>query len=193
MDASKQMALDFLVFERPVHPELFTIYASRRFFQGDYEALIWITGSSHVVSVFTEGNCLSEVICPPSQLLPVKGLVQRFNFQTDRSFEHEWANGLNYITNFQVEKTSENLYQRVIKDLKAMAKKRGMFVTHPQPCDAPYPSVSYLDYEARVEELHIHAFHALAEPQVVIKSQTLFRLHSQWVNGEQNKSRKAAP
>ena len=54
--------LAFYLFERPLHPELFNIYGSRHFFQGDYEVLIWITGCSHVVSVFSRGHCMTECI-----------------------------------------------------------------------------------------------------------------------------------
>ena len=45
--------LTFQLYTRSVHPELFQIYSSRHFAQGDYEVMIWLTGCAHVVSVFT--------------------------------------------------------------------------------------------------------------------------------------------
>ena len=54
--------LTFSLFQRPLHPELFQIYASRQLKTEKYEAIIWVTGCTHVVSVFSGDVCLSEVV-----------------------------------------------------------------------------------------------------------------------------------
>jgi hypothetical protein len=168
--------LTFFLYQRPLHPELFNIYASRQFFQGDYEVIIWITGGAHVVSAFAQGQCMTELICPPDQLLPKRGLLDQFPFRGERSHQCSWSKGLSYMMNLQVESMSTNLYRSTHNDLLNLAKKRGMFVSFPQWAKSDLVPFSYLDYEARHDELQLHAFHAFPEQHTVLKTQSLFTL-----------------
>ena len=52
--------LMFSLFQRPLHPELFQIYAKRQINAGKYETIIWVTGCTHVVSVFSGDICLTD-------------------------------------------------------------------------------------------------------------------------------------
>ncbi|MBN1436017.1 MAG: DUF2617 family protein [Sedimentisphaerales bacterium] len=176
---TKQVLLSelmFRLFDRPVHPELFDIYNSRRFFQGDYEAMLWITGCSHVISVFAHGQCLTELVCPSNQLLPQRGLVDHFDFRGEKNHQRKLIGGMDYFFSSQVEPVSDNLYRKVHDDLKKMGKKRGMLVSHSQWTKDDLTALSYVDYEARVEELHVHVFHLLPEQGVILKTQSLFSL-----------------
>ena len=102
--------LEFSLFQRPLHPELFQIYAGRNLKTERYEAIIWVTGCTHVASVFADDICLSEVISTPTQLLPNQGLIERFPFRGPRSHKCSISRGVSYMTDFQVEKMSSNLY-----------------------------------------------------------------------------------
>ena len=168
--------LNFHVFERPLHPELFHLHATRQFFQGDYEVHLWVTGCSHLVSVFADEHCMTEVICPPDQPLPRHGLLERFPFRGEKSYKRNWAGSFKYMAGFQVEAMSVNLYHATHNDLVTSSKKRGLFVSYPQWARNGLAPFSYIDYEARMEELQIHAFHAFPEHQTIIKTQSLFNL-----------------
>ena len=58
--------LVFSLFQRPLHPELFQVFSERRIRTDKYEAVIWATGCTHVISVFAKGLCLTELINSPS-------------------------------------------------------------------------------------------------------------------------------
>ena len=94
--------LTFSLFQRPLHPELFQLYADRRLKTDKYEAMIWVTGCTHVVTVFSGEVCLSEVVSTPGQPLPQKGLVERFQFRGPRTHKCTLARGVSYMTDFQV-------------------------------------------------------------------------------------------
>lgn len=168
--------LNFCLFQRPLHPELFEIQRARQFFQGDYEVVIWITTCGHVVSVFAGGECISEVICPPGQMLPKRGLVQRTPFRGEKSHSFRIGHTMHYMVNFQVESMSVNLFRQCHSDLVKAGKRRGMFVTFGQTTRNELVGFSYLDYEARQEELQVQTFHAFPERQAVLKTQSLFDL-----------------
>ncbi len=169
--------LSFSLFQRPLHPELFDIYARRELKTETYEASIWITGCTHVVSVFHNDACLSEVVSMPGQMLPHRGLIERFQFRGPRTHKCTLSRGLSYMTDFQVEKMSPNLYKQSHKDLAKFASKRGIFVKFPHAKRDGLEPFCYMDYEARGKELHIHAFAAYPDQLTMVKTQSLFDFH----------------
>ena len=169
--------LTFSLFQRPLHPELFQIYASRHVKTEKYEAVIWVTGCTHVVSVFAGKVCLSEVVSAPRQVLPQRGLVERFQFRGPRSHKCTLSRGVSYMTDFQIEKMSANLYCQSHTDLERFAKNRGVFVKFPKQEASGLQPFSYVDFEARKSELHIHTFEAYPDQVTMIKTQSLFDFH----------------
>jgi len=167
--------LSFSLFQRPVHPELFQIYARRQLRTDKYEALIWVTGCTHVISVFSsKGVCLTEVVSTPGQMLPHRGLIERFQFHGPRSHKCSLSQGVNYVTNFQIEKMSSNLYRQSHIDLERFAQKRGIFVKFPNLEIGGLQPFCYVDFEARRNELHVHTFAAYPDQVTMIKTQSLF-------------------
>lgn len=166
--------LTFSLFQRPLHPELFQIYAQRKLQAENYEAQIWITGCAHVVSVFSDKLCLSEVVSAPGQLLPQRGLIERFQFRGPSSHKCTVSRGLSYMTDFQIEKMSPNLYKKSHVDLEHFARNRGVFVNFEESSSNGLQPFCYVDFEARRSELHIHTFTAYPDQVTMIKTQSLF-------------------
>ena len=166
--------LAFSLFQRPLHPELFQIYAKRQLKTDKYEADIWVTGCTHVVSVYAGNVSLSEVISSPGQMLPQRGLIERFQFQGPRSHKCTLSRGVSYMTDFQVEKMSRNLYRQSHLDLERFARNRGMFVKFPASETGGLQPFCYIDFEARQAELHIHTFAAYPDQVTMVKTQSLF-------------------
>jgi len=168
--------LTFNLYQRPLHPELFQIYAKREFHNGNYQANIWVTGCTHVVSVFRKDICLCEVISSPGQLLPQRGLIESFQFRGPRSHKFTLSRGVSYMTDFQIEKMSPALYKSSHKDLKKFARNRGIFIKFPDSEIGGLEPFCYIDFEARRHEFHIHTFAAYPDQVIMIKTQSLFEL-----------------
>jgi hypothetical protein len=166
--------LTFSLFQRPLHPELFKIYARRQLKTSKYEAEIWVTGCTHVVSVYLPDTCLSEVVSSPGQMLPNQGLIERFQFRGPRSHKCTPSRQISYMTDFQVEKMSPNLYRQSHLDLERFARSRGLFVKFPNLKIGGLQPFCYIDFEARLAELHIHTFAAYPDQVTMIKTQSLF-------------------
>lgn len=181
MDAPKTnlaiSELSFSLYQRPLHPELFNIYSRRHLKTERYENVIWATGCAHVVTIFINKMCLTEVISAPGQMLPKRGLIERFQFRGQRNHKCTLSRGLNYMTDFQVEKMSPNLYRQSYKDLERFSRNRGIFLKFPELSTGGLEPFSYIDFEARRDELHVHAFHAYPEQVTIIKTQSLFDFH----------------
>lgn len=169
--------LSFNLFQRPLHPELFQIYAERQLKTEKYEATIWVTGCTHVVSVFAGNMCLTEVVSAPGQMLPQRGLIERFHFRGPKSHKCTLSRGVSYMTDFQLEKMSPNLYRQSHTDLEKFARNRGVFVKYPDWEIGGLQPFCYVDFEARKSELHIHTFEAYPDQITIIKTQSLFDFH----------------
>jgi len=169
--------LSFSLYQRPLHPELFDIYARRHLRTEGYETHIWETGCAHVIGVFVKDLCLTELISAPGQTLPKRGLIERFRFRGRRSHKCTLSRGLSYMTEFQVEKMSPNVYRKSHTDLERFARNRGLFVRFPKLAVGGLEPFSYIDFEARRDELHIHAFHAFPDQVTIVKTQSLVDFH----------------
>lgn len=166
--------LSFSLFQRPLHPELFKIYAKRQVKTAKYETEIWVTGCTHVASVYTPDMCLTEVVSSPGQMLPQQGLIECFQFRGPRSHKFTLSREISYMTDFQVEKMSPNLYRQSHLDLERFARNRGVFVKFPKLQVGGLQPFCYIDFEARQSELHIHTFAAYPDQVTMIKTQSLF-------------------
>ena len=166
--------LTFSLFQRPLHPELFQLYAKRRLRTDKYEADIWVTGCTHLISVCSSDLYLTEVISVPRQMLPNRGLIERFQFHGPRTHKCTLSRGVNYMTDFQVEKMSTSVYQQSHTDLERFARNRGVFVKFPDSEIGRLQPFCYIDFEARRSELHIHTFAGYPEQVTMIRTQSLF-------------------
>lgn len=166
--------LTFSLFQRPLHPELFQIYAKRQVKTDKYEADIWVTGCTHVIGVLAGDVFLSEVVSAPGQMLPQRGLIERFQFRGPKSHKCTLSRGLSYMTDFQIEKMSPNLYKQSHTDLERFARNRGIFVEFAKSKSNGLEPFCYVDFEARQRELHIHTFTAFPDQVTIIKTQSLF-------------------
>ena len=169
--------LTFHLYKRSLHPELFNIYESRHFFQSGYEVMIWITGCSHVVGIFSDNRCLVEIIAQPGQRLPSGGIIESFTFSRQKDYRCSWSNGLGYMLNSQMENMSANLYKHTHRELTKSANKQGLLIEYPQWSKGNITAFSYLDYETSESEVQIHAYHAFPEQQTILKTQSLFQVN----------------
>jgi len=169
--------LHFFVFNRALHPELFTIYQNKRIRQRRYQADIWFTGLSHVVTFQVKDGVVTELTSVESELLPKNGLVSEFRFRGEQEM-HETVEdvGVQYIMSSQVERMTGNLFAATHRDLVRHAEKRGILVPFNEWAGDGLEPFSFIDYEARDYELYIHAFHAFPDDLTVLKTQSIFEI-----------------
>ncbi|HSW45268.1 MAG TPA: DUF2617 family protein [Phycisphaerae bacterium] len=164
----------FVLYRRPLHPELFCIHQNRHLERVTYQADIWITGLSHVVTVQSAGRCVAEVTTEDIEVLPQNGLVTSFQFRGERDHVEKFDDGMQYILSTQVERMNRNLFHASHRDLLNYARTRGMVQVFEEWTEednlAPF---SFIDWEMRDRELHIQAFHAFPADYTILKTQSI--------------------
>ena len=169
-------SLRFYLYDRPLHPELFDIYHERTVVKHGYEAQVWITGCSHVIAFYRDGLALVEVTADGDSELPQRGLLLELPFRGERDHERERTDGINYMMSFQVETMSEAVYSKTHHEFARQSGRRGLFVPFPMWMVRSLTPFSYIDYEAKPNELHVFAFHAFPEEMTIVKTQSIFEL-----------------
>lgn len=166
----------FCVYQRPLHPELFNIHRVKRVRQNRYTAEVWITGLSHVVTIQVGKQIVSELVVEENDLLPKNGLVTSFRFRGERDHTQTFDDGLKYILSTQVERLTPQLFPSTHRDYVHYAQNRGLFVSFDDWAPDGLAPFSFVDFDARDHELHIHAFHAFPEEMTLLKTQSIFEI-----------------
>ena len=172
-------SLRFLLYDRALHPELFDIHHDHRIVKGGYEAQIWVTGCTHVIGFYRDEVSLVEVAADRDTELPQRGLLLDMPFRGERDHERRRADGINYLMSFQVEPMTPDVYVQTHHDLAKQGAKRGLFVPFPMWMTAGAPGLTpftYIDYQAKPNQLHVFAFHAFPADLTVVKTQSIFEL-----------------
>ena len=169
--------LRLLLFSRPLHPELFEIYHDHRIVKDGYEAQIWITGMSHVISFHRGKATITELIADASAMLPKHGKLASLRLRGEKDHEVENPGMIRHMMSFQVETMSPRLYERVHTDMVEQGSQGGLFLSFSEwvPDGAPEP-FTYIDYDAKPGHLHVFAYHAFPDELTLIKTQSIFEL-----------------
>jgi len=168
--------LRYLLYDRPLHPELFDIYHDHHIVKHGYEAQVWVTGCTHVVGFFRDDQSIVEVVADDTVELPARGLLREMPFRGERDHEHKRAHGINYMMNFQVESMSPAVYSKTHHDLARLGAQRGLFVPFPMWMSRSLTPFTYIDYQAKPHQFHVFAFHAFPEELTIVKTQSIFEL-----------------
>jgi len=169
--------LKFVLYRRPLHPELFHIHQSRHLERLAYQADIWVMGLSHVVSVQSAGRCVTEVTADDIEVLPQNGMVTSFQFRGERDHAETFDDGMHYILSTQVERMSQNLFHASHRDLLNYASTRGMLIRFDDWAEGgALVPFTFVDFEARDKELHVQSFHAFPADFTILKTQSIIEV-----------------
>ncbi len=166
--------LHFSLYQRALHPELFNIHQVKRIEHRCYSAEIWITGLTHVVTVQFGNQQLTELVAEPNELFPRVGLAHTFRFRGERDYSQTFSDGLRFILSTQVERMSDNLFPATHRDLMRYAERRGMYTSFDDWGHDGLVPMTFIDFEAREREFHVHAFHIFPLERSILKTQSIF-------------------
>ena len=172
----KASSLRFYLYSQPLHPELFEIHHADRVVRNDYQARIWVTGCTHAVIFQRDKAVLTEVGADDESMLPARRQLLNVPFKGEKRHHSDQADGIRYMLNFQVESMSPMVYSRTHHELARLGAKHGLFVPFPKWMSRSLTPFSYLDYQAKPDQLHVFAFHAFPQDLTIIKTQSIFEL-----------------
>ncbi len=169
--------LTLLLYQRPLHPELFRILRAEKVVRRAYEADIWLVEGGHVISFVAGKHMLAEVIVTHGEPQTDRGLVQTVPCRGEKYHEMTAPGGnIKYMISTQEEQLTQTLYEATKHEIASYAVKRELMRAEiPATADAP-GALSVLDIERRSHELLVQSFHLFDENQMVIKTQGILEV-----------------
>ena len=166
--------LNFFLYRRALHPELFHIYLDKHIEYSNFQADIWVVGLNHLVTVQSGGVLVTELTSSPCDLLTDRGLVTQFRFRGERDFSYRFSDNVRYLFSSQVEETTEHIFRTTYRDLSQYAQSRGLYVPYEQWSTNGLVPFSFVDYEMRQYELQVHAYHVFPGEWRILRTQSIF-------------------
>jgi Protein of unknown function DUF2617 len=166
--------LTLLLYQRTLHPELFTILATEQVSRRAYEADIWLVEGGHVISFTAGKNTLTEVIVTNNDPLTERGLLQTIPCRGEKYHEMTAPGGnIRYMISTQEEQLSQTLYDATKHEITMYSARRELMSAETPATQETGASLSILDIERRSHELLVQSFHLFDENQMVIKTQAI--------------------
>lgn len=162
-----------LLYDRALHPELFELRSRRVFEKGDTELEVWVMPGCHMLRFGRGSACATELLIDRDSNLPEAGVVSAVPCAGEHELEHRFApSGLVYMLSVQTEMLSENLYGATMREMTEHASESRSERFQWSTPDGE--NLSMLDVQLYKSEIHVQAYHLIAQGGFVLRSQTLF-------------------
>ncbi|MEZ6056856.1 MAG: DUF2617 family protein [Planctomycetaceae bacterium] len=172
--SASQLALR--LFQRTLHPELFTRVAEAELRLGDFVAIFRICEAGHTVEIRKGNVTLMEVMGPYDQDLPERGRCFGYHLRGSRDASHALECGIQYCCSAQLEQLEPELFWDAQQELSRDAQRA--FLTYEFPTEghrlAPAP-LSTIEAELTRDSLVVHAFHTFPESLTILRTQSLLQ------------------
>jgi hypothetical protein len=170
----RSAGLSVLVYDRGLHPELFTIDARRvRNLGGLDLSLCLLGGGGHLVAVSGGGKTISELTCFPSKTLPDRGLVERLPCKGDKQYEKAMGSHFQYFLALNEEHVTEALFENSVTELLRLGEEQNGLVSHKKNDLGHTEYLSIVVAELHRRAIHVEGFHLLGEARVLVRTQSI--------------------
>lgn len=162
-----------VLYERALHPELFQLRSRSSLLGKGFEVEVWLMSGGHLIRFERGRSCASELVVDRETGLPTSNVVVAFPCAGEREFEHRfpaWGGG--YMTSVQTESLSENLYRSTLREMEEHANENES-IAHRWTTEAG-ANMSIVDVQLMSKEVHIQAYHMIADGGFVLRTQSLF-------------------
>jgi hypothetical protein len=165
-----------MLYQRPLHPELFHILQTEKVMRRAYEADIWLIEGGHVINFAAGKNTLTEVIITGNEQLPDRNLLQTIPCRGEKYHEMTSGTNIRYMISTQEEQLTQTLYDATRDEISTYAARRELMTAETPATSERGGSLSVLDIERRSHELLVQSFHLLDENQMVMKTQAIIEM-----------------
>lgn len=172
----KVAELQFQLYGRALHPELFFIHRTTHVSRGDYEARIDITSAGHVVTWNCDGFTLTEVAAAANHPLPEKRRLLKHRLHGERTDEITCRGDVKYRVSFQLQMVKPDMFWTIQQELAKDGHKKGTFYEFQSSGRMAMGAMSYVYPETRDRSLLIQSFHTFPDDHAIVKVQSLFEL-----------------
>jgi hypothetical protein len=170
----RSAGLSVLIYDRGLHPELFSVANRRVRILGNLEvALQLLHGGGHMVAVTGGGKTVTEIACFPNKALPDRGLVERLPCKGDKQYERALSNHFQYYLALNEEHVTDALFENSVSELLRVSEEQGGLASHKKNELGQTEYLSIIVAQLHRRSIHIEGYHLLGEPRVLVRTQSI--------------------
>lgn len=161
-------------FDRAVHPEMFSPAIVGRIRSSQYGLVLGICEGGHYLQFTCNGQSMTEVTGPESEVLSSYGLQQTYFFNEAEELVLEAEKNFKYNFAGQTEILDFSVFTRIQMELEYEASKA--FISHQFPAKnrlQPGP-LSLAQIDGGENSISVSIFHTFPDDLVVLRTQSLF-------------------
>ena len=168
--------LNFNLFARSVHPELFEICATRIFDREEYQLRLDITRDGHLIR-FQHGEVLlTEVSASAFHTLPAQANlishpIQRSNTNLSR------VGDVSYQSTVELEAVNPQIFVTIQQQLDSRMECEGLVHRFDSNGRTAFGAVSYMHVQSFQNHVLVRSFHTFPDTCAVMKSESRFSVN----------------
>ena len=168
--------VEFIVYDRPLHPELVTPVCSRIERHGGATLSVEITESGHRLIWTCGDSVLTELVGCPQVRLPKVGLAARHLVSDGRDVNHTLPGGFGYYAAASAERCEPEVFDQLSREIEMDAARTELSHCFGGTNRLTTPARSLLTVEPMDDSLVMHAVHTFPESLAIVRTQSLFEL-----------------
>ncbi len=172
----KVAELQFHLYSRTLHPELFQIHRSGVVERGDYQVRIDITNAGHVITWNYAGLTLTEVAAAANHPLPQKRHLLKRRLEGQRTDEVECRGGVRYQVTLQLERVAADIFWTIQQELAKDGRDSGLVHHFESSGRMAMGALSYVTAETRNRRVKLQSFHTFPDDLAIVSVQSQFHL-----------------
>ncbi len=169
--------MNFVLFGRSIHPELFHACASRMIERENYSLDLNITSDGHLIVFRHAGLTLAEVSAATTHPLPEKRMLISHVLKGTRTDQLLFRDVIGYECEIQREDVAPQLMLAIQQQLNSEVDCEGLVHRFQSSGRMAVGAISYIDVQAFRKHVQIRSFHTFPDTCSIVKSQTVFRLY----------------
>ena len=169
--------LNFVLFGRSIHPELFNACASREIEREHYQLELNITSDGHLIVFRHGGLTLAEISAGNLHPLPEKRKLFSHKIKGVQKDELLFRDMIRYECEFQHEKVAARTVLAIQQQLNSESECEGLVHRFQSSGRMAFGAISYIDIQAFRRHAQVRTFHTFPDTCSIVKSQSIFRLN----------------
>lgn len=172
----KITALNFHLFARPVHPELFQVCASRTFERERYSLSINISTDGHFITFRHQDFILTEVSAALHHPLPKRNVVVSHPVDAPHTGLITHKDSIEYQSEVEMESVAPHTFVTIAQQLDKRIECEGLVHRFDSNGRLAFGAISYINVQSFREHVKIRSFHTFPDTCAVMKSESQFKL-----------------
>ena len=168
--------LNFHLYARNVHPELFDVCAKRTIKREKYELQLRITTDGHAILFSHKDLILTEVSAAANHPLPSKCVLLSHPVDGVCKDITTLDNTIGYRSEVQLESVTPAMFVTIQQQLDARIECEGLVHRFHSNGRISFGAISYINIQAFRNYVKVRTFHTFPDTYAVLKSDTRFML-----------------